>query len=209
VTHSSRPLPQDPRAAFQQTSHPAAERPAKGTWYFLITVLTAGFLAAIPFWHAWSRLRSPAVRTLAVAYTAVDVFLVVLMALTPSPNPDGSSSNSAISTIGGFTVFAVVIVACLQLRGLRRQVYARSSVAPVIADPAVARALAGRQRRDEARQMWASDPALARELGVGRADPIVAAREARGGTYFNLGELLVDVSLPPHVQQGLTDRAVI
>ena len=42
-----------------------------------------------------------------------------------------------------------------------------------------------------------------------QAEVIVEARQARGGTYFNLGELFVDVSLPPHVQQQLVDRAIV
>lgn len=242
MTHSSRPLPQNPTEPAAPVGRSTMNGRSGGIWYFLITVLTGGFLAAVPFWHAWTRLRRPAMRKIAVVYTAVDVFLVVLMALTPSPQPDGSSGNSAISTIGAFTVLAVVIVACIQLRGIRREVYATPRAVPALADPAVARALAGRQRRDDARKMWVSDPSLARELGVGRpdqrrgfddgglvdlnsapaaviaqvcgidpqqAETIVAARQARGGTYFNLGELFVDVSLPPHVQQLLTDRALI
>jgi hypothetical protein len=242
MTHSSPAWHQVPSAPGRPGGRSPLGRPTGGTWYFLVTVLTAGFLAAVPFWHAYTRLRRPALRSMAIAYTAADLFLVVLMALTPSPDPDGSSSSSAVSTIGGFTVLAVVIVACIQLRSIRREVYAAPIAVPTLADPAVARALAGRQRRQEARQMWAADPTLARELGVGRpdlgrgfddgglvdlnsapagviarvcgidvqqAEDIVAARQARGGTYFNLGELFVDVSLPPHVQQLLTDRAVI
>ncbi len=213
-----------------------------GRWYFLVTVLTAGFLAALPFWHAASRLGRPAVRKLALAYTAVDVFLVVLMALTPSPKPDGSSGNETISTIGGMMIMAVVVIGCLQLRPLRREVYAASPRIPAVAEPAVARALAARRRREEARTMWQDDPVLARELGIGRpdlqrgfddgglvdlnsapavviaqvagidpvhAEAVVAARTARGGTYYNLGEVLVDLELPPHVQGALGDRAVI
>jgi hypothetical protein len=231
-------MPHDP--ATQPVGRPPVGRPS-GTWYFVITVLTVGFLTAVPFWHAWTRLRRPALRKLAVIYTAADVFLVFLMAITPSPEPDGSSGDSAISTLGGFTALAVVVVACIQLRGIRREVYATAPAVPALADPAVARALAGRQRRDEAKKMWVSDPALARELGIGRpdlgrgfddgglvdlnsapaaviaqvcgldpqqAETIVAARQARGGTYFNLGELFVDVSLPPRVQETLTDRAL-
>jgi hypothetical protein len=133
-------------------------------------VLTAGLLAAVPFWHAWSRLRRPALQKIAIVYTAVDVLLVGLLSVTPSPPPDGSSGNSALSTIGGFGVLAVVIVACIQLRGIRREVYALPTVVPALADPVMARALAGRQRRDEARRMWTSDPSLANELGVGRPD---------------------------------------
>lgn len=215
---------------------------AGGTWYFLLAVLSFGFLAAVPFWHAWTRLRRPASLKAALAYTAVDVLLVVLMSLNPSPNPDGSSGNSAISTIGGFTAIAVIVVACIHLRGVRREVYATPRAVPAHADPAVARALAGRERREEARRMWESDPSLARELGVGRpdvgrgfddgglvdlnsapaaviaqvcgielqqAETIVAARLGRGGAYYNLGEVFVDVALPPRAQQLISDRALV
>jgi hypothetical protein len=243
--------PQGIPRAYVSGSSPEPARPGTdgpptgasgGRWYFLVTVLTAGFLAAVPFWHAASRLGRPAVRKLAVAYTAVNVFMFVLMALTPSPKPDGSSGNETISTIGGMTVMAVIVVGCLQLRSLRREVYAASPVIPASAEPAVARALAARRRREEARKMWQEDPALARELGIGRpdlrrgfddgglvdlnsaptavvahaagiepmyAEAIGAARAARGGSYFNLGEVFVDVDLPPHVQTALTDRAVL
>lgn len=40
-------------------------------------------------------------------------------------------------------------------------------------------------------------------------DAIVTARAARGGQYFNLGELFVDVPLPEHVQSGLEERVVV
>lgn len=224
------------------TAPSASDRPARGGWYFAVTILTAGFLAAVPFWHAAKRLGRESVRRLALVYTALGVFLAVLMALTPEPNPDGSSGNPAISTIGGMTVVAVVVTGCVQLRGLRREVYGRPGTTPTAADPAVTRALAARQRRSEARELQAEDPALARELGIGRpdlgrgyddgglvdlttapapviaavcgiepghADAIVAARAARGGTWFNLGEVLVDVGLPPYAQEQLREHAVV
>ena len=40
------------------------------------------------------------------------------------------------------------------------------------------------------------------------ADAIVAGRAARGGGYFNLGELLIDVRLPQDVQDQLRERAI-
>jgi hypothetical protein len=144
-------------------------RAARGTWYFVVTVLSAGFLAAIPFWHAWGRLRTDKLRTLALVHTLLGVVLVVLMSLTPDQGTD-RSGNDAISTIGGFTVLAVVIGACIQLRGIRRAVYAAPRAVPVDADPALARAMAARHRREESRKLWTSDPALARELGIGRPD---------------------------------------
>jgi hypothetical protein len=217
-------------------------QPATGRWYFVITVLTFGFLAAVPFWHAARRLGRPAVGRLALIYTAINAFMLVLMSLTPERNPDGSSGNPTISTIGGMTVVAVVVVGCIQLRGLRREVYALPPVVPTSADPVVARALAARRRRTEARELRANDPALARDLGIGRpdlgrgyddgglvdlntapaaliaevsridqqhAEAITAARTARGGTFFNLGEVFVDVNLPPHVQEQLREHALV
>ena len=40
-------------------------------------------------------------------------------------------------------------------------------------------------------------------------DAIVKARDARGGQYFTLGELFVDVPLPEDVQSGLEERVVV
>lgn len=219
-----------------------APRPRGGAWYFLITILTAGFLAAVPFWHAASRLGRPAVRRLAIVYTAADIYLVTLMILTPPQNPDGSSGNDTISTLGGLSVLAIVIVACIQLKSLRRKVYSQAIpvVGPPSQDPAISRALEARARREEARRLMTQDPGLARELGIGRPDlgrgyndgglvdintapadviagvcgidpsfaaSIVAGRSARGGTYFNVGELLIDVPLPPDVQDRVRERA--
>ncbi|MDK3258542.1 helix-hairpin-helix domain-containing protein [Blastococcus capsensis] len=147
-----------------------ADRLANGRWYFYVTVFTAGFLAALPFWHAAQRLGRPSVRRLALIYTAVGAFLVVLMALTPEPNPDGSSGNSTISTIGGMAVVAVVVIGCYQLVGLRREVYGRGNGVRMSSADVVARAVATRQRRQEARRLHETDPALARELGIGRPD---------------------------------------
>jgi len=159
-----------------------AQRTRGGAWYFLVTILTAGFLAAVPFWHAASRLRRPGVRRLALLYTVADIYLVTLMILTPPQNADGSSGNEAISTLGGFSVLAIVIVACIQLKSMRRQVYSGAypttalpvlphpAPAPPPVDPALARALQARAQREEARRLIAQDPGLARELGIGRPD---------------------------------------
>jgi hypothetical protein len=166
---------------------------------------------------------------------------VILVALTPDPATH-KSVNDVSSTIGGFSVLAIVIPACIQLRRIRRSVYAASPVAALDEDPAVARVLAARHRREEARKIWDTDPGLAHELGIGRpdlnrgfddgglvdlnsapasviasvcgidqrhADAIVKARDGRGGQYFNLGELFVDVPLPEDVQTGLKERGVV
>lgn len=157
---------------------PAAATPAPtsgqrfraGGWYFVLAICSAGFLAAVPFWHAARRLGRAQVRTLALAYTVADVYLVVLMALTPPQNPDGTSGNPTLSTIGGLSAVLVVVLACIQLRSLRREVYGSPGVVPVHDDPVVARARGARARRTETRQLIAREPGLQRELGIGRPD---------------------------------------
>ncbi|MGY1753827.1 helix-hairpin-helix domain-containing protein [Blastococcus sp. SYSU D01042] len=211
-----------------------------GVWYYVVTVATVGTFVAAPFWHAAGRLGRPEVRRLAIAYTVAGVYLVVLAVLNPR-RPDGTYASEALNGLLGASALIVIIAGCVQLRGLRRRVYGGGGVVPVQRDPAVARALEGSGRREEARQLIARDPGIRRELGVGRpdlgrgyddgglidlntapatliaqvcgidrshAEAIVAGREARGGTFFNIGEVLVEGPLPPHVQDQLRERAI-
>ncbi|NEK87628.1 helix-hairpin-helix domain-containing protein [Blastococcus saxobsidens] len=230
-----------PQVAAPGRSAPTVlDRLRAGGWYFAVTIFSAGFLAALPFWHAAGRLGRRDVRSLAVAYTLAGVYLLVLMALTPK-QADGTSADGPLSTIGGLSVLVVVVAACVQLRPLRRQVYRAGAIVPTSDDPVVARAREAHARRQEARRLIAGEPALRRELGIGRpdlrrgyddgglvdlntasaaliasvcgiepahAEAVVAGREARGGTYFNIGEVLVEVPLPPHAQDELRERAV-
>lgn len=146
-----------------------------------------------------------------------------------------------LNTLFVVCVIAVVTAACIQLRPVRAEVYGRPRRTETSSDPAIARVLAARAKRAEARELLARDPALARELGIGRpdlrrgyddgglldintspaaliadvvdidlayAEAIVAARERRGGNFFNVSEVLVDVDLPLHVRQQLEERAI-
>ena len=67
-------------------------------------------------------------------------------------------------------LLVVLIAGCIQLRPLRREVYDTSEQVLAERDPAIARALAARAKREEARGILAKDPALARDLGIGRPD---------------------------------------
>ncbi|TQN42122.1 hypothetical protein FHU33_1516 [Blastococcus colisei] len=219
----------------------SGQRFRAGAWYFVLTIASAGFLAAVPFWHAADRLGRRKVRPLAMAYTAAGIYLVILMALTPPQQPDGTSGNETLSTIGGLSAVFVVVVACIQLRSLRREVYGAPGVVPGHDDPAVARALGARARREETRQLVTREPGLRRELGIGRpdlgrgyddgglidvntapteviarvadidrgdAEAIVAGRTARGGSWFDMAELVDSVPLSPSAREHLRERAV-
>lgn len=154
--HLARPSQRSPRSA--------------GIWYFGVVIVSVGLLAAVPFWHAWMRIRRPSLRVAAVAYTLVDVVLAIGLAVTSDPSTYDETWNAAISTLCGLGMFAVVAVACVHLTGVRRAVMAAPAPESLLNDPAVERLTAARHRRAEARALWASDPALARQLGIGRPD---------------------------------------
>lgn len=145
-------------------------------WYFVVPIVSIGLLAVIPFVHAAVRLRRRPVWTLAAIYGAVDVALLTLSGLAPTDGEGNATSATgeallSVAAIGGLTT---AVVACVQLSALRREVYGLPpSAAPPAhapADPAVAEALAARARREEARKLAADDPALARDLLIGRPD---------------------------------------
>jgi hypothetical protein len=217
------------------------ERFRRGGWYFVLTICTAGIAAAVPFWHAAARLGRPALRRVAAIYAVTGVALAVLTSVLPQDAAEESTgTGEALGTAVGMVALAVLITACVQLRPLRRQVYGRPGELPSASDLMLTGALAARARRQEVRAQSLRDPALARELGVGRpdlgrgyddgglvdvntappeviagvcgierrhVDALVAAREVRGG-WFNVGELLVDVDLPPHVAERLQERGI-
>ena len=216
-----------------------------GGWYFVAAICSAGILCAVPFWHAAYRLQRPALRRPAIGYSVAGLAFLVLSGLIPKDaagNPIGSGAAAAENLLVAFAL-VVIIAACVQLRPLRREVYGtRQPPGPLSADPAVARVLERRAKREAARKLIAKDPAMARELGigrpelhlgyddgglvdvnaatpeslsqvcgidVGRAREIVAAREARGGTYYSIGEVLIDVALQPGEEEALQEHGMV
>lgn len=197
------PSPVPPGTMFEQPSSGPT-----GRWYFVVALVSFGLLAAVPFWHAAQHLRRPEVRRTALVYTAIDAALVVLLALTPDPDTT-ASGTSVLGTIGGFAAMAVMVAGVLQLGPLRKQVYGRP--VPVAVDPAVARALAGRQRRDEARALLASDPSLARELGIGRPD---LGRGYDDGGLVDVNTASADViarvaDIPPSAAEQIVSKRTV
>jgi hypothetical protein len=58
--------------------------PWAGVWYFLVTVLSFGLLAWVPFVHAAGRLHRRSIIVLAVVYAAGAVTSVALMSGRPT-----------------------------------------------------------------------------------------------------------------------------
>ncbi len=136
-----------------------------GRWYFVITVLSGGSLAAVPFFHAASRLDRPELRKQGAVLSGLGVIGVAL---------GGAANDETVwSSFSSLAIVGVVLVACLMLISVRREVYqgtATSVVGPPPSsnDRAVAGVNEARRKRAEARALAAKDPMMARELGIGR-----------------------------------------
>ncbi|MFD4643256.1 hypothetical protein ACFWN2_38535 [Lentzea sp. NPDC058436] len=183
-------------------------RRAGGIWYFIVVIASAGLFAAVPFAHAAHRLRKRSLWQWTALYAIASIALVLLM--PSSQGQPAASTTDLRSSIGGLAVIVLIVAACIQLSGIRREVYGlpqpvRPPVQPQqpwAADPAVTTALMWRARREEARGIVARDPALARDLRIGRPD--LPRQYDDGG--------LVDINTaPPSViahHCGLDERAV-
>jgi hypothetical protein len=124
----------------------------------LIPVLSFGLLAFLPSAHAAVKLSNRRMWLPPAAYAVVEV--VVL-------GPLGAASNTGDLGASLFTVawFGLVLVATVHAFALRRRVFSPSAM-----QPAMAAALADRKLRGQARAIATGDPALARELRIGRPD---------------------------------------
>jgi len=127
----------------------------RGGWYPFVIVLSLGMLSFVPFVHAAIRTRRPLMWLAAVLYTAAVVTLFVL---------------AGPYRVGGWMI-GLLIVAAVHSLVLRQRVWdGTPAPRPTPTDPAIAAVLAARTRREEARRIVARDPAMARELGIGRPD---------------------------------------
>jgi uncharacterized caspase-like protein len=123
VPSSSAPgLPQ-PGSDPPPMSATATSGPARGdvpAWSILwagIPIVSIGFLAPLPFFHAAIRLRSPRLATAGVAYLAAVVTFVAM------------SRDYDTRTASGFVTVVVAVVASAHALLLRRKVFARGQAA--------------------------------------------------------------------------------
>lgn len=144
---------------------------ATGRWYFVITILTGGLLAAVPFFHAASHLERPRLRQIGAAMTAGSLLGFALFSASPT-NAAGDPTGW-LSDVAAFILLGVVLAASLLLIGPRREVYQPSFIPPTVLNAnqgAQANVERGRRARNEARELAIKDPMMARELGIGRPE---------------------------------------
>lgn len=137
-----------------------------GGWYFLVVMTSLGVLTPVPFVHAATRLGTPWSWLWTAVYTAAVVGLLVV-------------TGSGHEWVGG-AIPGLIVVAVVHLVWLRRQVWPPRPAGQVAEasrvaeagrdDPAIAAARAARQRREQAREIVGTDPALARDLRIGQPE---------------------------------------
>ncbi|WP_157597352.1 ComEA family DNA-binding protein [Streptacidiphilus rugosus] len=130
--------------------------PAGSVLWALLPLFTLGLGTCVVLGWAARRLRDRLLAALSGLAFATTVVAVVLASA-----PTGSTRN---------TVAGALIVVVLVGGGLAVTFTVRRRLVGSPGDPAVADALARRQRRAEARRIAERDPGLARELGIGRPD---------------------------------------
>ncbi|MGW6891061.1 ComEA family DNA-binding protein [Streptomyces chartreusis] len=146
---------------------PAGRMSPRGSvLWALIPLFTLGLGTMFVLAWAAHRLRS---RPLGVSAVMALIMTAVALPLSGAPNDSGRGAASTVLIIlligGGLTATFMI----------RRRLIGSATIGPVLvrpgaADPAVGAALERRQRRTEARRILDRDPALARELRIGRPD---------------------------------------
>lgn len=144
----------------------------RGGWWFLVHVLSLGLLLPVPLAHAAVRTRRPPYVVLAVASVVLVVTAFVFNAVADRA-PDGTWVGPA-ATLSTVAMLTSLLGGLVLLIVIRPRVFGRAP-RPTgwdrpPPDPAIAAALAARERRAEARRLAADDPLLARELRIGRPD---------------------------------------
>ena len=146
----------------------------------LIPAFTLGLGTCVAFGWAAVRLRSRLFAVLTGVSLAVAVIALILAG-------GQKGANGGSSTAGGLLFLLILggLIGTFAVRGRMVGKRRRGS-----GSPALAAALARRERRRDARELLSRDPGLARELRIGRPD--------LHGTYDDGG--LVDVNhVPPRV----------
>ena len=104
----------------QWTLHVRRRGVPRGLWYFVVPVLTFGWLSAVPFLHAGSRLRDRRVLLLAGVYAAGGAVAFTLLALAPV---DAQGDPDWRGDVGLGLGVVLAGSACVLLIRIRRRVF--------------------------------------------------------------------------------------
>jgi hypothetical protein len=143
--------------------------PATSVLWALVPLLTIGFGTFAVLGFAAARLRSWWLVVCSVLSVLIMIAASIPLDDTWSAAVGGAMVLGPIG--GGLTItFGVRSKLTRPTRAARLAAAARPGIGPAGVDPAIQEVLARRARRAEARRILETDPALARELYIGRPD---------------------------------------
>lgn len=214
-------------------------QPLAGAWYVVVPIVSLGLLASVPFWHAFGRLRQRKLVRLAVMYTALPLLGLLLAGVIGNPPDDERTSFlealpgllfiAAIvgSVIQVRSVRREVFGAAGRAREARQAAVARTHAAKeareqaralLASDPSAAWELGigrpdlGRGYDDGGLVHLNTAPAsvISQVCGIDLriAQAIVDRRDA-AGPFLSIGDVFVDVPVPPAEEGVLRDRAIV
>ncbi|SFF04877.1 Helix-hairpin-helix motif-containing protein [Actinoplanes philippinensis] len=170
-------------------------------WWFLVPLFTCGYGTPVMVLIAAARLRSSLHTILGVGYVAV-IASLILARMIASPGYASDDENAVVGLVSLVLWIAGTIhVAALQMRVRERWFrtaarYQIPSYPPppwqhgTGVDPALAAAQWRAARRQEARELQASRPAMANELMIGRPD--LPGREYDDGGLVDVNHVPAD-----------------
>ncbi len=133
-------------------------------WWFLVPLLTFGFGSAPMVIYGGARLRSRGHVLAGIGYGALFIVFCTAVQFTEH---DKSGPLDAVAIVAWLACWVGATAHAAVLQSL---VWSRSRVAQPPVDPAVAAAQDRLAKRVQARELLASNPALAAELRIGRPD---------------------------------------
>jgi hypothetical protein len=175
------PVPADPA--------PDPVRRPSTWWWFLVPLLTCGLGSPVMVLIGGARLRSKAHLLAGIGYLLLGIYFFVTVQYTRTNGghfPDAAVMPAFLAVwLGGVTHTVV-----LQMKVRERADPAPAPPPAAPADPALAAARQRAQRRQEARAILGSDPALAAELRIGRPD---VPRQYDDGGLVDVNHVAADV----------------
>ncbi|REF36301.1 hypothetical protein DFJ64_1707 [Thermasporomyces composti] len=185
-----------------------------GSLWALVPLVSAGLFAWVPALYAWVKLRERELLRSTVGLAVLSGLAFVLVSLDPSMD-DPSAEPGLAGSIGVVLALVAMGAGTVQAFRLRSRVFGvgGEAIDHTPSRAAIAQVQYARARRAEARAIVERDPAMARELRIGRPD--VSGRTYDDGGLVDLNHVGPEVMVhvlelsPEHAEEIVRVRAEI
>lgn len=202
-----------------QTFSPATRRTGVPStwWWFLVPLFTFGFASFVMVLIGALKLKSKPNLYAAIGYFTATVAYFCGVALTTDPNADPNAEPSMPFALVSVSFLIAVWLGGTAHTALLQHVVGKLDPEPALAsairavphspDPALAAAAWRLSRRQEARQLLATSPAMAWELKIGRPD--ITGRQYDDGGLVDMNHVAAEwLAYALQIPRSLADEIV-